>query len=307
MLTYIIRTIKMIKKTDIHVLSFICQKFLVIAVLSLSPVCLNAATKPLPPALPDVGDSTISATNKRLPSSLPSADGSTISAFQTHINIPEYVIIRSNQETMFSSETTGQVIFLPVKEGSAFNKDDILLKLDCRLQEAELAKAKAEQEATAKAMESAKKLKGYGSISEFEYVKAKSEADATNADVQKLKVTVEKCTVIAPFTGSVAEIKTHLYETVKPGDPLLKVVNTENLTFEIQIPSQWLTWLRIGSSFNVHINDIDKTIPAKVSFINPEIEPISQTVKIVGVISPSNPLLKPGMTGQAIFKDNPER
>ena len=119
----------------------------------------------------------------------------------SHISMPEYVIIRSTEETMFSSETTGQVIFLPVKEGSAFNKGDTLLKLDCRLQEAELAKAKAEQEATSKAMESAKKLKSYGSISEFEYVKAKSDSDAADADVQKLKVTVEKCTVIAPFTG----------------------------------------------------------------------------------------------------------
>lgn len=307
MLCDIIRTIKITKKTAIQILSFICQKLPIIAVLFLAPFCLNAATKNLPPSLPDVGDPTVNAANKRLPPSLPDAVDSTISTAPSHISIPEYVIIRSNEETMFSSETTGQVILLPVKEGSAFNKGDILLKLDCRLQAAELAKAKAEQEATAKALESAKKLKGYGSISEFEYVKAKSEADATNADVQKLQVTVEKCTVIAPFTGSVADIKTHLYETVKPGDPLLKVVNTENLTFEIQVPSQWLTWLHIDSAFNVHINDIDKTIPAKVSLINPEIEPISQTVKIVGVISPTNPLLKPGMTGQAIFKDNPER
>jgi RND family efflux transporter MFP subunit len=221
--------------------------------------------------------------------------------------MPEYVIIRSDEETMFSSETTGQIILLPVKDGSAFNKGDILLKLDCRLQEAELAKARAEQDATSKAMESAKKLKGYGSISEFEYVKTKSEADAANANVQKLKVTVEKCTIIAPFSGGVADVKVNLYETVKPGDPLIKVVNTENLTFEVQVPSQWLSWLHIDSPFSVRINDINKTIPAKVTLINPEIEPISQTVKIVGVISPSNPWLRPGMTGQAIFDDNPEK
>ncbi len=269
------------------ILLFIYHKILFI-VLFLTPLSLEAAPQHLPPSLPD-------------------AEDFTTSTAAAPISMPEYVIIRSNEETMFSSETTGQVILLPVKEGSAFTKGDTLLKLDCRLQEAELAKAKAEQEATSKAMESAKKLKGYGSISEFEYIKAKSEADATNANVQKLKVTVEKCTVIAPFTGGVAEIKVHLYETVKPGDPLLKVVNTENLTFELQVPSQWLSWLHIDSAFSVHINDINKTIPAKVTLINPEIEPISQTVKIVGLISPPNPLLRPGMTGQAIFTDNPEK
>lgn len=288
MLTYIIRTITIVKNTYIKILLFIYHNMLMIAVLFLTPLYLLAATQHLPPSLPD-------------------ADDLSLSAVPSHISMPEYVIIRSNEETMFSSETTGQIILLPVKEGSAFNKGDTLLKLDCRLQEAELAKAKAEQEATAKAMESAKKLKGYGSISEFEYVKTKSEADAADANVQKLKVTVEKCTVIAPFAGGVAEVKVHLYETVKPGDPLLKVVNIENLTFEIQVPSQWLSWLHIDSTFSVHINDINKTIPAKVTLINPEIEPISQTVKIVGLISPPNPLLRPGMTGQAIFDDNPEK
>ncbi len=288
MLTHIMRSISNTKNTSIKILLFIYHNMLMIVALSLTPLCLMAAPQRLPPSLPD-------------------ADNISLSTVPTHISMPEYVIIRSNEETMFSSETTGQIIFLPVQEGSAFNKGDTLLKLDCRLQAAELAKAIAEQEATSKALESAKKLKGYGSISEFEYVKTKSEADAANATVQKLKVTVEKCTVIAPFAGGVAEIKVHLYETVKPGDPLLKVVNTENLTFEVQVPSQWLSWLHIDSPFSVRINDINKTIPAKVTLINPEIEPISQTVKIVGLISPPNPLLRPGMTGQAIFDDNPDK
>jgi membrane fusion protein (multidrug efflux system) len=285
MLTYIIAAVSIAKNTY---MKFLYQNILIMTVLLVIPPYVMAATQRLPPSLPD-------------------ADDVSLSTVSTPISMPEYVIIRSNEETTFSSETTGQVIFLPVKEGSAFNKGDVLLKLDCRLQEAELAKARAQQEATSKAMQSAKKLKGYGSISEFEYIKTKSEADAANADVQKLKVTVEKCTVIAPFAGGVADVKVNLYETVKPGDPLLKVVNTENLTFEVQVPSQWLSWLHINSRFSVHINDINKTISAKVTLINPEIEPISQTVKIVGLISPPNPLLRPGMTGQAIFDDNPNR
>ena len=59
--------------------------------------------------------------------------------------------------------------------------------------------------------------------------------------------------------------------------------------------------------FNVKINDIKKTIPAKVILINPEIEPISQTVKIIGAIDSPDSALRPGMTGQAIFNDNPEK
>jgi RND family efflux transporter MFP subunit len=222
------------------------------------------------------------------------------------IKTPEYVIIKANEETTFSSETTGSINYLPVKEGSHFSVGQVLLGLDCTLQEAELKKAKAEQHSAYKAYQSAKKLKAYGAISELELVKSTADAVSANAEVDKLQAIVKKCRVIAPFSGGVSEIKVHLYETVKPGDPLLKVTNTENLSVEIQVPSSWLSWLRIGSTFKVYINDINKTLAAKVNYINPAIEPISQTVKISGQISPPNTALRPGMTGQAFFNDNPE-
>ncbi len=221
-----------------------------------------------------------------------------------NINTPEYVIIRSKEIVNFTSETYGNVLTLPLEEGSAFKKGDILLTLDCRLQEADLQKSLAQQQAAQKAYESTNKLKDYGSISDFEVIKAKSEADAANADVSKLKVIIEKCTIKAPFNGSVAEMKTHLHETVKPGDPLLKIVNTDNLIFEIQVPSKWLSWLQVGSLFTVYINDINKKISAKVTYINPEIEPISQTVRITSTIEPPDAELKPGMTGQANFPEH---
>lgn len=244
------------------------------------PMILFSANTPLPPTL----EENIQSSNN-----------------DSSAKTPQYVIIRSPNETVFSSETTGKVISLPVKEGSIFKVDDILVVLDCRLQQADLNKAKAQKKSTDKAWLSAKKLKNYGSISEFELTKALSESEAANADVDKLTVIVEKCTITAPFNGAVSEVLTHAYETVKPGDPLLKVVNTENLTFEVQVPSQWLSWLKIGSEFKVYINDINKTISAKVTLINPEIEPVSQTVKVIGIISPPVLELRPGMTGQAVF------
>jgi membrane fusion protein (multidrug efflux system) len=253
------------------------------------PIALYAAPKEFPPNLSDVTETSIPV--------------STSSSVKT----PEYVIIRANNQATFSSETTGSVISLPVKEGSYFKKGDLLLKLDCRLQEAELNKAKAQQKATNKARQAAKKLQGFGMISEFEFVKTSAEADASDAEVSKLNATVDKCTVIAPFSGGVVEVKIHLYETVKPGDPLLKVTNTDNLSVEVQVPSKWLSWLQIGTPFNVYINDINKTMPASITLINPEIEPISQTVKISGQLTQPNSTLRPGMTGQADFPGNPDR
>jgi membrane fusion protein (multidrug efflux system) len=236
-----------------------------------------------------------------LPSSLPDPET------PQSINTPEYVVIQPKDQVTFSSETIASIAVLAVKEGSTFMEGDILIELDCRIQEAELRKAQAQQEVAAKSYKSAMTLQKYGSISGFEVAKARSEAEAANADVSKLQVIVEKCVIVAPFKGAVSELMVHPYETVKPGDPLLKIVSTENLEVEIQIPSTWLLWLHVGAIFHVHINEINKTVTARVILINPQIEPISQSVKIIGVITPPVKELRPGMSGQASFPENPNK
>jgi membrane fusion protein (multidrug efflux system) len=227
------------------------------------------------------------------------------SALQTNSSTPEYVVIKPSDQATFSSDTAANVANVLVQEGSRFHTGDVLLQLDCRLQQADLKKALAQQTEAKAAQEAAKKLKSYGSISEFEAVKAASEEQVANAEVDKLHTMVDKCVIKAPFNGAVSEVMVHAHESVKTGDPLLKIVNTENLEFEIQIPSQWLAWLHVGSIFYVHLNEENKTISAKITKINPQIEPVSQSVKIIGTITPPDATLLPGMSGQAIFRDNP--
>lgn len=221
-------------------------------------------------------------------------------------NTPEYVVIRPSEQVTFSSETAASIAELNVREGGRFKAGDVLLKLDCRLQQAELDEAKARATSAALADQSAKKLKSYGTISELELVKTHSDYLIAVAGVQKLEATVDKCVVKAPFNGAVAEVIVNARETVKPGDPLLKIVNLENLEFEIQIPSIWLKWLKVGSKFLVQLNETHQTVEVNIVRIDPEIESVSQTIKITGIVAHPDSSLLPGMSGQAIFPDNPD-
>ncbi len=270
----------------ITILNLNTQKFFIAScLLSISLVSMaNAASNDLPASLPSPSDNLLLSIGS---------------------NTPEYVVIKPSDEVTFSSETAAVVADIAVKEGSQFQIGDILLQLDCRLQQADLKKALAQQMETLMAQKAAKKLQSYGSLSEFELTKANADAESANADVDKLRAIVDKCTIKAPFNGAVADVMVHAHESVKAGDPLLKIVNIENLQFEVQIPSTWLSWLHVGSVFEVHINETKKTLPAKITKINPQIEPVSQSVKIIATVVPSDPTLLPGMSGQANFPDNP--
>jgi membrane fusion protein (multidrug efflux system) len=111
----------------------------------------------------------------------------------------------------------------------------------------------------------------------------------------------------APFNGAVAQLKVHTHDSVKPGDPLMKIVNTDHIIVEMEVPSEWLQWLHINSAFYVHVNEINKSISAKIIRINPQIEPVSQTVKVVGEVENTDDKLLPGMSGQASFPRDPAK
>lgn len=229
----------------------------------------------------------------------------TLEDSQNATTLPEYVVIQPSEQVTFSSETSASVGAISIKEGSNFHRGDVLLELDCRIQDAELKKAKAEQSVSDFALASAKKLKSYHSISELEYRQAESQKHISDAEVDKLIAIVEKCTLKAPFNGSVARLMVHMHESVKPGDPLLKIVSTDNLDFVLQVPSNWLEWLHVDSVIRVHVNEIGKTVETKITKISPEIDSVSQTVKIFANQTTPDPSLRPGMSGQASFPDRP--
>jgi membrane fusion protein (multidrug efflux system) len=221
----------------------------------------------------------------------------------TEPSLPIYVMVHSRNNTTFSSETTATIRFISSREGDNFQAGSTLIEFDCRVSQAELKKALAQEQFAKSAYKSATKLQSYGSISESELIKAKSEAEIASSEVEKLTAIIDKCTIKAPYNGAVSESLVQVGETVKPGDPLIKTVNIDNLELQMQIPSTWLRWLHIGSEFKVTITELNKTFSAKVEKINPEINSVSQTVKIVGILSSPESGLLPGMSGQATFPE----
>lgn len=219
----------------------------------------------------------------------------------TQNNTPVYVMVYPNDSTTFSSETTATAQKINVKEGDKFESGSILIQLDCRVQQADLNKALAQQKLADSALKSAQKLNSYGSISETEMIKAQSEAEIANADVEKLSAILDKCIIKAPFKGAVSDLFVHVGETVKAGDPLVKIVSSESLELHMQVPSMWLQWLHVGALFNFHVNELNINYQGKITKINPEINPVSQTIKIIGVLTNPNNKLLPGMSGQATF------
>ncbi|HET6587235.1 MAG TPA: efflux RND transporter periplasmic adaptor subunit [Oleiagrimonas sp.] len=211
----------------------------------------------------------------------------------------------AQHDVEISSEVSAKIARLPLKEGDAFAKGDLLVAFDCDLYRAQLRKAEATSAAASRAQAVTAKLAALHSAGALDVAKAKAGAREAAADVAYMRTTVDKCTIRAPFAGRIAKLDAAAYEYVVPGKPLMEILDNGALEVKLIVPSKWLVWLKTGAKFTVHVDDLGKAYAAHVVRIGARIDPVSQTLAISGRLDGSHPELLPGMSGWAKFPGRP--
>ena len=207
----------------------------------------------------------------------------------------------ARHDVEISSEVAAKIDRLPLKEGDAFAKGDLLVAFDCGLYQAQLAKAEATAAAASREQEITAKLAALHSAGALDVAQAQASAKEAAADAAYMRTTVGKCIIRAPFAGRVAKREAAPFEYVTPGKPLLEILDTGALEVQLIVPSKWLAWLKPGARFTVHVDELDADYAAQVVRLGASIDPVSQTVGVSGRILGTHAELLPGMSGWAAF------
>ncbi|EIA09465.1 efflux RND transporter periplasmic adaptor subunit [Flavobacterium frigoris] len=107
-------------------------------------------------------------------------------------------------------------------------------------------------------------------------------------------------TFYSTYSGYVSEITATEGSYVMEGAAVIKLVNLNSLWLETQVNVNYAKSLKIGQSAKLSFADYpNNEITAKISFINPEINPDSRLLLIRMEVPNPNLLLKPGMQAVA--------
>lgn len=215
---------------------------------------------------------------------------------------PVRVLLVAHLETTLSSEVAARINALPVKTGERFKKGSLLVGFDCRLLQAQLRKAQAQLQAARKTLSANQKLAEYKAISQLEVAVAQAEEIKASADVQWSSTQVNLCKITAPFSGAVVKLHTALHAGVPAGTPLMDIIDDSRLEMQLNVPSNWLQWLKAGTEFNVEIEETATKHKAKISRIGAKVEAVSRTVEVFAEITDKASELRPGMSGVAHFE-----
>lgn len=211
-------------------------------------------------------------------------------------------IVRPVDQATLSSELGARVVELPLKEGEAFRRGDLLVAFDCRRQQAEHQAAEAAHREARIAYESQVYLQRNQAGSRFDIDVARARADKTRAEAEALKVRLDQCTVVAPFRGRIAELGIHRHETPQASRPFMTILDDSTLEIELIVPSAWLRWLAVGAAFTFRVDETGATYSSHVIRVGAMVDPVSQTVKLVGRLDNPDDKVLAGMSGTAAFE-----
>ncbi|PKU25886.1 efflux RND transporter periplasmic adaptor subunit [Telmatospirillum siberiense] len=209
------------------------------------------------------------------------------------------------ESTTLAAEIGAKVERLGAREGERFRKGQILAAFDCSVQKSQVTEARAALTAAERTVAVDRRLFELKSIGGLEKDLAAAEEEKARAKVAEGMAVLAKCTIFAPFDGRVAEQKVHPQQFVQLGQPLMDILDDSVLELEFVVPSRWLAWLKPGYAFQAAIDETGRTYAANLSRIGARIDPVTQTVKVVGVISGPHADLLAGMSGRILITPPP--
>ncbi len=210
-------------------------------------------------------------------------------------------VIQAPQEAKLASQMSGKLVRFLFQESAAFRKGDRLVEFDCDERRAQLDKARAAQGRAEKTEVSQKQLRELKAISDLEYEIARAELQGAQADVAMAQAQVNQCVIFAPYAGRVVRHIANQYEHMTVGTPLMQIVETGTLKLELLVPSIWLRWLKKGTEFTVHVDELNVGVKARVAALGARVDAASQTINVRAEIVGAAPGLLPGMSGVADF------
>ena len=212
-------------------------------------------------------------------------------------------LVKPKNEAVISSEIAARVLRIPFRSGEAFERDETLVAFDCSLYQAQLAAAEAGRDAIASRYRNASEMLEYKAASAVDVEVLRSELRQAEANVDIENLRVERCQIRAPYSGRVVSVSANEFESVNPQDPLLAVLSDERLEIELIVPSAWLQWLSPGQGFAFSVDETGATYDALVSRVGAMVDPISQTVQVIGQFEQQEDNILSGMSGSALFYD----
>lgn len=195
-------------------------------------------------------------------------------------------------------------------EGQAVQQGFVLFELDSRAADDVVAKAKVAVDFAQKNFARKKQLNATENISRKLYDDAELLLQTTRKDLLTAQTQRALLKITAPLAGTVATCHVKAGEAVTLNAVLAEVIDVHRLDIALRVPSMEATELRLKQAVTISTGsatlDNDTDPHGQVTFISPQVDPITDTV-LVRTSLPANTNIRSGqfVSAQIVVEERP--
>jgi membrane fusion protein (multidrug efflux system) len=204
--------------------------------------------------------------------------------------------IEAVQSVELRPDIEGRIAQILVREGSEVARGTPLFKVDDAELRAEVDRAEAERDLARQSLARTRDLLGQKASSQSELERAEATARSTAAQLDLLKVRLERTTVRAPFAGVVGQrfVSTGDYVTTTSRLAAIQTVTPQRATF--QVPERYADRLKVGQRVTFRVAALPgKEFSGRVDFVDPIVQLPGRTILVKAEVPNTRRELQSGM------------
>jgi membrane fusion protein, multidrug efflux system len=214
-------------------------------------------------------------------------------------NFEDYIRLTGSIEALedatISAETSGRILSISDR-GQRVNRGDVIAQLDDRVIRAQYEAAKTGYELAEDTFNRLEALYADSIISTQDYRSARSQRDQARSQLDQAEKQLRDSNIEAPFSGRVEERMVRTGELLNPGQPVVRLVNTDRVRVLAGIPERYSGEINEGSDTIIYLRSMGgETVSGQISYAGNVIDPDTRTYTVEIELENPGERIKPDM------------
>jgi len=198
---------------------------------------------------------------------------------------------RAPAGALLSPIVGGVLAEIDAVEGRRVTQGTVLFRLDSRLAEVVVGKARQELAFAEKAFERQQELLPTEGTSQKAYQESQQRLDAARSDLAAAETELSYLRITAPLTGTVLHVRAEVGQFVEPNTVLAEIVDLDRLVVSAEVPSREAGGLAVGQ--RVVLGSDTAAVEGSLTLVGKDIDPRTGTYRVQASI-PAGAGFRPG-------------
>jgi len=197
---------------------------------------------------------------------------------------------------LVSADLPGVVQKIAFDSGNRVEAGELLVQLDARQEQAQLAAAEARLELARLNLARIRGLREEGINSQTELDTSVAEQKQAEGVVGEIRATIERKTIRAPFAGILGIRRANLGQYLKSGDPIVQLQSLDPIYVNFDVPQQDLVRVRTGGAVHVTAEGHPSIeLTGRITAIDSVVDESTRNVRVQATLDNPRGRLRPGM------------